>query len=83
MTKTRRVESLKNKLGMKGCFATDLVRKRGGLALFWKDREAIQIQTYSHWHMSAKLREGNKGDCVVTGFYGHPDTIKEDFLGSY
>ncbi|XP_040987631.1 uncharacterized protein LOC121235349 [Juglans microcarpa x Juglans regia] len=64
---------------MEGCFAIDPVGKIGGLALFWKDREEVQIQTYSHWHVSARVRESNKGNWVFTDFYGHPDTSKRRF----
>ena len=49
----------------------------GGLALFWKQKIRLDIQTYSHSHIDAWV---DGGDGIswwhLTGFYGELDTSK-------
>lgn len=68
------MKGLKRKLGMEGCFASHLIGRRGGLALFYKDTEALEIQSFSHWHASAIVRKDDKKGFLFIGFYRHPNT---------
>ncbi|KAF5450453.1 hypothetical protein F2P56_030807 [Juglans regia] len=79
MIKTRRVEGLKSKLRMEGCFVVDSLGRRGGLALFWDGQVSVEILNFSQWHINASVKEGNTTEWNFTGFYGHPEVAKRKF----
>ncbi|XP_040996131.1 uncharacterized protein LOC121242293 [Juglans microcarpa x Juglans regia] len=67
------MEKVKLKLGMKNCYVVDSKGASGGMALFWKDDLNVSLTSYSHFHISTKIKQrGNKGEWLMTGFYGHP-----------
>ncbi|XP_042939597.1 uncharacterized protein LOC122274643 [Carya illinoinensis] len=80
MSKASKLERLKRGLGMEGCFVVDLVGKKGGLALYWKNNEEVEIKSYSTWHINAEVSEEGQGTkWLFTGFYGHPEIGKMMF----
>ncbi|KAG6635752.1 hypothetical protein CIPAW_11G064200 [Carya illinoinensis] len=80
MSKASKLERLKRRLGMEGCFVIDSVGKKGGLALYWRNSEEVEIKSYSTWHINAEVNEEGQGiKWLFTGFYGHPETGKMMF----
>lgn len=74
------LESLKRKLQMDGCFVVDPMHRRGGLALFWKSENEVEVLNYFQWHINMLIKgKGNKREWFFIGFYGHPDTGKNKY----
>ena len=50
----------------------------GGLALFWKDRVTLDVQSYAYDHINAWIDGGSGiGWWHLTGFYGNPEKKKD------
>ncbi|XP_042939567.1 uncharacterized protein LOC122274609 [Carya illinoinensis] len=80
MSKASKLERLKRRLGMEGCFVVESVGKKGGLALYWRNSEEVEIKSYSTWHINAEVNEEGQGiKWLFTGFYCHPETGKRMF----
>jgi hypothetical protein len=77
ISRKKRLEWLRVKLGFNGVFVVDPVGRSGGLALFWKDEVQLEIQNYTRWHINVvvKLQDG-RSSWKFTGFYGHPNSAK-------
>uniref|UniRef100_A0A2N9I6M1 CCHC-type domain-containing protein n=1 Tax=Fagus sylvatica TaxID=28930 RepID=A0A2N9I6M1_FAGSY len=69
----RKLEFLRVKFGMRGCFGVNRKRFGGGLALFWDDSVTLHIQSYSLFHIDAHVIQGDGVTWRFTGFYGHPE----------
>jgi hypothetical protein len=69
----RKLEFLRVKFGMRGCFGVNRKRFGGGLALFWDDSVTLHIQSYSLFHIDAHVIQGDGATWRFTGFYGHPE----------
>ncbi|XP_059458269.1 uncharacterized protein LOC132187853 [Corylus avellana] len=71
------METLRVKLGFEGMFVVDPIGRSGGLGLFWKEKDLLEIQNYSRMHINAVVKtvEGTSG-WKLTGFYGQPDWTK-------
>ena len=50
----------------------DCVGRSGGLCLFWSDRVAVDLLSYTRDHIDVKVRSHSLIDWRLTGFYGHP-----------
>jgi ribonuclease HI len=73
----KRMEGLRVRLGFEGLFVVEPVGRSGGLALFWKNMDDLEIQNYSRRHINAIVRPVEGGiPWKFTGFYGHPDPSK-------
>jgi hypothetical protein len=70
----RKLEFLRVKLSMCGCFGVDRRRFGGGLALFWDASVSLHIQSYSSYHINAYVFQEDGVAWRLTGFYGHPKT---------
>jgi hypothetical protein len=71
------MEIIKVKTGYRSIFVVDNVGKSGGLALMWSDETRVEIQNYSHCHISAVVQlETNERLWYLTGFYGHLEVGK-------
>jgi exonuclease III len=78
-TKCRKekLEVIRVKLGFAGLFVVDSVGISGGLALFWKDGDELEIQNYSRRHINAIVKQvANANFWKLTFFYGHLDWTK-------
>jgi exonuclease III len=74
----KRMESLRVKFGFQGLFMVELVGRSGGLALFWRVSEELEIQNYFRRHINAIVKTpDNNVPWKLTGFYGHPDLAKQ------
>uniref|UniRef100_A0A2N9FK76 Reverse transcriptase domain-containing protein n=1 Tax=Fagus sylvatica TaxID=28930 RepID=A0A2N9FK76_FAGSY len=69
----RKLEFLRVKFGMRGCFGVNRKRFGGGLALFWDDSVTLHIQSYSLFHIDTHVIQGDGATWRFTGFYGHPE----------
>lgn len=66
-----------DKCGFKNGLMVPSRGKSGGLAMFWKEKSKLDIQTYSHSHIDALVDGGPEiGWWHLTGFYGEPDIAK-------
>ncbi|XP_042951290.1 uncharacterized protein LOC122285342 [Carya illinoinensis] len=74
----RVMERMKYKLGFQNCLAVSCEGRSGGIALFWNNRFKVEIQTFSKFHIHAKVteEEENVESWCLTGFYGNPDVSK-------
>lgn len=62
---------------MEGCLVMDSIRRKGGLVLFWKYENAVEVINYSNQHVSVLVKREMEGkDWHFTGFYGQPKTGK-------
>jgi exonuclease III len=77
ISKKERMEILRVKFGYEGLFVVEPVGRSGGLALFWRVAEELEIQNYSRRHINdiVKLPD-EESPWKLTGFYGHPDPSK-------
>jgi hypothetical protein len=53
---SRRMEFLRVKLGFEGLFVVDFVGKSGGLALFWKEQNEVEVQNYTRRHINVVVK---------------------------
>lgn len=75
--KTRRLESIRRRLRVEGCFGVELNGKGSGLVLFWKEEDMVKILNFAQRHICAWIcdNEGRQ-EWLLTGFYGHLETSK-------
>lgn len=76
MAKRLRMEWVKQKLGFEGLFMVDPIGKSGGLALIWKERDQVEVRSYSKNHIDVKINSEDMYDWRSTGLYGEPDRAK-------
>ncbi|XP_042944747.1 uncharacterized protein LOC122278633 [Carya illinoinensis] len=72
------MERLKFKLGFYGCLAVSCEGRSGGVALYWKNNFTVEIQSFSRFHVHAKVTEEgeNSESWWLTGIYGKPDVSR-------
>jgi hypothetical protein len=70
------MEWIRVKLGFAGSLAVNRVRFGGGLALMWDMAISVSVQSYSNWHIDAKMKSEEGVSWRFTGFYGHPEKSK-------
>lgn len=73
MAKRSRMEWVKQKLGFEGLITVDPIGKSGGLALMWKEKEQVEVRSYSKNHIDVKITSEDMYVWRLTGFYGEPD----------
>jgi hypothetical protein len=68
-----RVENLKFRLGMKGCFQAKGEGKGGGIALYWTEEVLVDLLSFSNCHIDAHI-SGGPYDHMWRGtfVYGEP-----------
>jgi hypothetical protein len=72
-----KLEGLRVKLGFACVFVVEPVGRSGGLAMFWKEAEVLEIQNFSRRHINAIVTcQDTTSKWKLTGFYGHPDPTK-------
>ena len=73
--KTRRMEGIKNRIGLTNGLIVPCVGRKGGLALLWTREIDLEIKCYSLNHIDAVINDAEKSiKWRLTGFYGHPET---------
>jgi hypothetical protein len=69
-----KMEVLRIRMEFEGTFIVDVIGRSGGLVLFWKERNVVEIQNYTRMHISAVVHPlDNSKSWRLTGFYGNPD----------
>jgi hypothetical protein len=71
------MEGIRVKLGYNGMFVVEPVGQSGGLALFWRDNQDLEIQNFTRRHINAIVKEmDTEVSWKLTCFYGHPVAAK-------
>jgi hypothetical protein len=74
-TKSRQptMEGIRVRLGFEGLFVVDPVGRSGGLALLWRESNALEIQNYTRRHINAVVKGADRNSqWFLTCFYGNP-----------
>ena len=71
---SKKMTSVKQKLGFKNILIVDSISKSSGLALLWKDKAGMEILSYSLRHINATIKPPNMNKWTFTRFYGHLET---------
>ncbi|KAA3470172.1 reverse transcriptase [Gossypium australe] len=58
---------------MEGCLAISEEGTSGGLALLWRERNKVTIQSYSKYHVDSLVNLEDGTDIRFTGFYGQAE----------
>ena len=75
--RTKKMESVRDRVGFSSMFAVDCVGKSGGLGLFWGEGVKVEVQNFSHRNINAIICHSTTNELwKFTGFYGHPNTQK-------
>lgn len=53
--------------------AVPCIRRAGGLAMLWKVRVDLHVQTYSQNHIDTHIMNGNSSPWRLTRFYGRQE----------
>ena len=74
-SKTRRMERIKNRIGMANDLIVPCIGRSGGLALLWAREVDLEIKSFSKNHINATItKPSNNFKWRLTGFYGHSET---------
>ena len=75
ITKNRRMERIKNRIGLANGLFVRCVGRKGGLAMLWARDINMEIKSYSLNHIDTIINDTeNSYKWRLTGFYGHPET---------
>ena len=67
-----KMEGIRVKLGFNGLFVVEPVDQSGGLALLWRETQALEIQNFTRRHINVIVKEAdNKVFWKLTCFYGY------------
>ena len=76
--KKSRMESIRVRLGFESVFTMDPIGRNGGLALLWKDRDDLEIQNVSIYHINAIVKlVGEQEGWKFMSFYRNPNWTKQ------
>jgi len=79
LSSKKKLESIWCRLGFAGLFVVDPIGRSGGLALFWKDVQSLEIFNYSRSHIHAVIKDSEGApQWQFTGFYGQPDVTRRN-----
>lgn len=69
------MENIWHRVGLSYCFTVSSIENKGKLALLWQDDINLEIQNYSNYHITSRIRDTNSSnDWSLIGFYGQPET---------
>lgn len=66
-------DRIRVRCNMDGFYVVDLVGRKGGLGMLWKDRCDLRVQSHSANNVDVLLNERGLDPIRFTGFYGYPD----------
>ena len=73
--KNRRMERIKNRIGLANGLIVPCVGRKRGLALLWTREIDLEIKCFLQNHIDAVINDAEKSiKWRLTGFYGHPET---------
>lgn len=67
------MEWVQLKIGYQGMFVVDPIGKSGGLTLFWKENDQVELLGFSQNHIDVKIKMKNGEAWRLTGLYGEPN----------
>ncbi|XP_074344595.1 uncharacterized protein LOC141683745 [Apium graveolens] len=75
LVKSNKIADICKNIGFTGFFAVDVQghREGGGLALFWKNEDAVQIIDSSNNYIDFEVSNDQVGRWRYTGIYGYPE----------
>jgi exonuclease III len=77
ISRKNKMEWIRVKFGFAGMFVIDPVGRSGGLELFWKETDELEIQNFSRRHINAIVKRSDEDrSWKLTCFYGNPDSSK-------
>ena len=60
-------------LGFDGLITVDAQGRSGGLALIWKEKDNVELRSFSRNHIDVEIAVEGKVRWRLTGVYGEPD----------
>ena len=72
------MEKVKRELEFDGLFTVPSDGRGGGLALLWKSKMAVWVDSFSKFHIDAIVNGGPKEAWRLTGFYSEPDRDRRE-----
>ncbi|XP_074342861.1 uncharacterized protein LOC141680570 [Apium graveolens] len=72
------VEKFIQSVDFEGSIVVESQGHNGGIALIWRNRNEVTLQTYNKNHIDVKVRNKDDVEFRVTGLYGEPDRRKRD-----
>lgn len=70
------VEKVRSLIRFDGAFSVDMEGRSGGLAMFWKNQDEIQLLSYSRHHIEVEVSMKDWSKFRLIGIYGEPDRAK-------
>lgn len=70
--KTRKLERIRRQLNFRGFWYVEPVGLSGGLALWWRETDILQVDESLRNHIDATIIHSIKGPWRVTFIYGNP-----------
>ncbi|KAL8111890.1 hypothetical protein AgCh_019553 [Apium graveolens] len=67
-----KMERLCSKLGFEGFIAVEPQGKSGGIAMFWKNADDVDLMSFSRSHIDVTVNTVEKESWRLTGIYGEP-----------
>lgn len=67
------MEKIKRMLNYEGCFTIEGHNNWGGVALMWKDKDAVSLLGYLQNYIDVKIQMPNTIAWRLVGFYGYPE----------
>lgn len=68
-------EDLQRQMGFPNGFVVLSFGQKGGLFIFWKGQDHVELVSYSTHYVHLKIvMHGSKAQWWFKGFYGHPET---------
>ncbi|XP_074374206.1 uncharacterized protein LOC141714592 [Apium graveolens] len=67
-----KMEKLCSKLGFEGFIVVEPQGKSGGIALLWKNVDAVNLLSFSHSHIDISVYGAGSKSWCLTGIYGEP-----------
>ncbi|XP_074377687.1 uncharacterized protein LOC141719204 [Apium graveolens] len=76
LSKKDKVGKVKKAIGFEGMFVVDCQGQGGGIALLWKNKDEVLLQSYSINHVDVVVSLQGWNQFRLTGLYGEPNRAK-------
>ena len=77
-----RLKNIKRKLEIDNLFVVPRINRGGGLALFWKNSNDVNMETFSKNHIDSIINKGKEDAWRFIGFHGELATHLRHESGS-
>lgn len=68
-----KIDWISRSLGFDGLITVDAQGRSDGLALLWKEKEEVELRSFSRNHIDVEVAVEGKDRWRLTGFYGEPN----------